>query len=333
MKIVRLAALGLAALAALSLGAAVQGQARLTPVRAASVSPHWSVTLGPVVASRKGYWRAEGLDVRFSVVGPAATHVAALAGGSFDFSVNLTTDTLARAAGQGAKLYAIMGSTNQNQYVLFARPGIRSVQELRGKRIVIDTVGGPIDLFAREILEQAGLGPRDVVLVPVAGTIEARVATLVAGASDAAIGTFSQWPPLRAQGISLLFKMSDIHPDWQTAVMAVSGVFLERNPAAVKGFIKGFIRAFQFMRDPRNEAELLALAREAKLVTDAPYWGEELALQRTFWPQDGGLNLKGAGIVLLRERDDGRIPRDFTLDKLLRIAPLLEAQRELGLRR
>jgi hypothetical protein len=77
----------------------------------------------------------------------------------------------------------------------------------------------------------------------------------------------------------------------------------------------------------------MAAGREAKLVTDDRYWSEELALQRTFWQNDGGLNLKGAGIVLLRERDDGRIPPDFTLDKFLRIAPLLEAQRELGLRR
>ena len=235
----------------LSVGAVAEGQGALLPVRAASVSPHWSVTLGPTLALRKGYWRDEGLDVRFSVVGPAATHVAALAGGSFQFSVNLTTDTLARAAGQGAKLYAIMGSTNQNQYVLFARPGIRSVQELRGKRIVIDTVGGPIDFFAREILDEAGLNPRDVVLLPVAGTIEVRVNTLVAGASDAAIGTLAQWPPLRAQGMSWLFKMSDLHPDWQTAVMATSGEFLAKHSVAVKGFIKGFMRATRPSSWPR----------------------------------------------------------------------------------
>lgn len=308
-------------------------QPRLVPVTAASVSTHWTVTLGPTVALKKGFWRDEGLDVKFTVVGPAATHVAALAGGTFQFSINLTTDTLARAAGAGAQLVAIMGSTNQNSYALFGRPQIRTLADLRGKRVATDTPGGPIDTFALEILGEAGVASREVNMIPVAGTITERVNAMVAGAADAAVGTMSDWPTLRAQGMNLLFRLSDLYPNWQFAVMAAPTSLVERNPAVAKAWIKGFIRAFRFMKDPRNEAELLAIAKEAKLSVDEARWNEGLAVQRDFWPADGGLNLRGTELVLLRERDAGRIPKDLTLTRFLRLRPLEEAQRELGLRK
>lgn len=308
-------------------------QPRSVSVTAASVSTHWTVTLGPTVALKKGYWRDEGLDVRFTVVGPAATHVAALAGGSFQFSVNLTTDTLARAVSSGAQLVAIMGSTNQNSYALYGRPQIRTVADLRGKRIATDTPGGPIDTFGVEILAEAGLSPRDVVMIPVAGTITERVNAMVAGAADAAIGTMSDWPTLRAQGVNLLYKLSDLYPNWQFAVMAAPVSLVERNPAVVRAWIKGMIRAMRFMKDPRNEAELLAIAKEARLTVDEARWSEGLAVQRDFWPADGGLNLRGTELVLLRERDATRISRELTLSRFIRLRPLEEAQRELGLRK
>lgn len=308
-------------------------QPRLIPVTAASVSAHWSVTLAPAVALQKGYWRDEGLDVKFTVVGPAATHVAALAGGSLQFSVNLTTDTLARAAGGGGKVYGIMGSTNQNSYALFARPQFKTIADLRGKRIATDTPGGPIDTFTAEVLASAGLSPRDVMMIPVAGTITERLNAMVAGAADAAIGSMPDWPTLRPQGMNLLFRLSALYPNWQFAVMATSGSVVDTNPSAVKGWIKGMIRALQFTKDPRNEAELLQIAKAARIGVDEAHWAEGLAVQREFWPADGGLNLAGTEIVLLRERDAGRIPKELTLARFVRLAPLQDAQRELGLRK
>jgi len=324
---------GLVVAAVVLIAAPAATQPRLLPVAVASVSTHWSVTLGPTLALRKGYWKEEGLDVKFTVVGPAATHVAALASGRIQFSVNLTTDTMARAAGAGARIYAIMGSSNQLPYALFGRPDVKTVRDLRGRRISIDTVGGPIDIFTQEVLAEAGLSPRDVTLIPVAGTIPERINAMLTGVTDAAIGTISDWPTLRARGVTLLFELSRLYPDWQFAVMGSTGEMLDRNPAAVKGFIKGFIRAFRYMKDPRNEAELLQIAKDARLEPDEARWSELLALQRPFWPADGGLNLKGTELVLLRERDAGRIPRDFTLDRFIRVGPLYEAQRELGLRK
>ncbi len=314
-------------------GLPVWGQERLTPVTAAAVSTHWSVTLGPALALQKGYWRQEGLDVKFTVVSPGSAHVAAFAGGSFQFSVSLNTDVMARAAAPGARIYAIMGSMNQNQYVIFGRRGIKTLADLKGKKIAIDTPGGSHDIFAREALSTVGLSVRDVALVPVAGTIEVRVNAMLANATDAAVASISQWPMLRPQGVNLLFRMRTLYPDWQTAVNGAHGDILEKNPGAVKGFIKGMIRAYRFMKDARNNAELLQIARDAKITVEEKEWSEELAIQRDFWPADGALNLKGTELVLQRERDDGRISKDFTLEKFIRLKPLEEAQRELGLRR
>ena len=310
----------------------VQAQTRLTPVMASSVSTSWTVTLGPAVAQQKGYWRQENLDVKLSVVSPSTAHTAAFAGGSFQFTINLNADVMVRAAAAGANIYAITGSSNQNQYVLFAKQGIKTLADLKGKKIAIDTPGGSHDVFAQKALSTVGMSVRDVLLVPVAGTIEVRVNALLAGATDAAIGSISQWPTLRDKGMNLVYRIRDVYPDWQTAVNGVHGDFLQKDPVAVKGFIKGMIRAFQFMKDPRNEAELLKIAKDAKITVDEQRWGESLKIQNDFWPNDGGMNLKGMELVLSDERKDGRIPKDYKLEQFIRLKPLEEAQRELGLR-
>jgi len=66
---------------------------------------------------------------------------------------------------------------------------------------------------------------------------------------------------------------------------------------------------------------------------DEQRWGESLKIQTDFWPGDGGMNLKGMELVLSDERKDGRIPKDYKLEQFIRLKPLEEAQKELGLRR
>lgn len=308
------------------------GQGPVT-VKASAVSTHWSVNLPVAVALAKGYWRDEGLNVQFSVVGPGSAHLQAFAGGSFQFSVNLNADVMARAASHGARIHAISGSTNHNQYTLYARGGIKTLADLRGKRIAIDTPGGSHDTFVQEILSTVGMKATDVVLIPVAGAIEVRVNAMLSGATDAAIGSIAQWPSLRDQGITIVYRLRDLHPAWQTAVNGVRADLLERNPTAVKRFLKGMIRAFQFLKDPRNEPEVGRIAREQKMALTEQRFSEELSIQREFWPADGGLDLKGTEIVLQREREAGLITKEFTLEKFVRLVSLREAQRELGLRK
>jgi ABC-type nitrate/sulfonate/bicarbonate transport system substrate-binding protein len=286
----------------------------------------------PLVAKNKGYWDAEGLrDVEITIVGPAPTHMAALVGGSIDFSINITTDTLMRANVRGEPVYAVAGSSNKNSYALFGHSSIRSVADLRGRSLAIDAPGATIEYLTAEVLEKHGLRRGDYTLVPISGTIEERSAAAVSGAVQAALGSLSDWPALRDRGATLLAKVEDVYPDFQFAVTAARGPMLDERPATVVAFLKGLSRGFQFVQQPGNAGEILKILEDNDVSVDKTYWDEMLGLQRSIMSPDGRINRGGVEVVIQREKEAGRVPADYSMDQLVRLGPLEQAQRELGI--
>ncbi len=304
-----------------------------TSVKVASVSTSWTVRMAPLVAKEKGYWAQEGLtNVELTVVGPAPTHMAALIGGGFDFSINLSTDTLARSNAQGEKVYAVAGSTNGPNYTLFGK-GVSSVADLKGKVIATDAPGGTGELLTLDILKKYGLQKSDVNLVPVAGTIEEREQAMMTGVATAALGSVADLPRLRQGGAVALANVSEIYPNYQFAVTAARGAILDEHPDTAVAFLKGLIRGFAFLQDPANEREILDILKKNDVSVDEKDWSEMLQLQRPLMTRDGSLNPEGTNIVLQREIDAGRIPAGYTAQQLIRSDVLDKAQKELGITR
>jgi ABC-type nitrate/sulfonate/bicarbonate transport system substrate-binding protein len=300
-------------------------------IKVASVSGSWSVRMAPLIAKDKGFWTQEGLtNVELTVVGPAPTHMAGLIGGGFDFSINLTTDTIARTNAQGEKVFAIAGSTNAPSYSLFGK-GVSSVAELKGKVIATDAPGGTGELLTLDILNKYGLKKSDVSLVPVAGTIEEREQAMLNGVATGALGAVADLPRLREGGVVQLARMSEVYPDYQTAVTAGRGAILDAHPDTAAAFLKGLIRGFAFLQDPANTTAVLETLKKNGVAVDENNWSDTLAIQRELLTTDGSINTKGVDIVLQREKEANRVPPDASTQKLLRTDALERAHKELGL--
>jgi ABC-type nitrate/sulfonate/bicarbonate transport system substrate-binding protein len=287
--------------------------------------------MAPLVAKEKGYWTQEGLTtVDLTVVGPAPTHMAAMIGGAFDFSINLTTDTLARSNAQGEKVYAVAGSSNAPTYSLFGK-GVSEVADLKGKVIATDAPGGTGELLTLDILSKHGLSKSDVNLVPVAGTVEEREQAMLTGVASGALGSSSDLPRLADSGVVELAKMTEVYADYQTAVTAGRGAFLDEHPDTSVAFLKGLIRGFAYVQDPAHTDEIRQILEKNDVAVDAKHWADTLALQRQVMTVDGSINVKGADVVLVREREAKRVPADYTAQQLIRADALDKAQNELGL--
>ncbi len=303
-----------------------------TTVKVASVSTSWTVRMAPLVAKEKGYWTQEGLTpVDLTIVGPAPTHMAGLIGGGFDFSINLSTDTLIRANAQGEKVFAVAGSSNAPNYSLFGK-GVAKVADLKGKTIATDAPGGTGELLTVDILKKYGLKREDVNLVPVAGTVEEREQAVLTGVASAALGSGAAPPRMGANGAVLLANVSEVYPEFQFAVTAARGDILDQHPDTAVAFLKGLVRGFAYLQDPANEREILQILKKNDVAVDEANWTETLKLQRGLMTTDGSPTLRGTEVVIGREKEAGRIPADYTTAKLFRSEALEKAQKELGLR-
>lgn len=131
-----------------------------------------------VIAKEKGYYREEGLDLDLIVM-PAAVATQALIGGNVEF-VGTGGAGLVPVL-RGAPLQFLFITFYRPQYWLYAKPDIRSVEDLKGKRVGVSSIGSGPDSLLRDLLKKHGLeGGRDVTIMAIgAGT--ARFVALKAG--------------------------------------------------------------------------------------------------------------------------------------------------------
>ena len=68
------------------------------------------------------------------------------------------------------------------RYAIISRPDIASIKDLKGKRLAINTFGSSADCAIYQLLSRNGLDPnKDVTLLSVAGSPDARFAALIGG--------------------------------------------------------------------------------------------------------------------------------------------------------
>ncbi|HEV8724315.1 MAG TPA: ABC transporter substrate-binding protein, partial [Candidatus Binatia bacterium] len=121
------------------------------PVQIPSISP--AVTAF-AAARERGYYRQEGLDVQLIVI-PSALGMQALIGGNIKFSTAGGSGLLPIL--RGAPVRYVFTSFNRPMFWLYARPEIRSVEMLKGKKVGVSGIGSGPDSLLREILKRNGL--------------------------------------------------------------------------------------------------------------------------------------------------------------------------------
>jgi NitT/TauT family transport system substrate-binding protein len=198
------------------------------------------------VAKEKGYYREEGLDVEF-VVMPSAVGTQALIGGNVKFS------TLGGASLppilRGAPMRFLFATFSRPMFWLFAKPEIRSIGDLKGKKVGISSLGSGPDSILRDVLKKQGI-ERDVLILPV-GSGTARFYALQAGSVDAAMLSIPAIFMAQDAGYRELVSFVDQDiVELQGSILAPAEL-LESEPALAEKFVRGSIKGFTFFRENR----------------------------------------------------------------------------------
>ncbi len=122
----------------------------------------------PLVAAREWkLFQEQGLDVEIILMRSSAA-VAALVSGDLDYQSGIGPASVS-ATLSGVDSRALWSSTNRITYWLMAKPQIKSIQELKRKKIGISGLGGTSHLALTLALEKSGLGPKDYTAISVPG--------------------------------------------------------------------------------------------------------------------------------------------------------------------
>lgn len=142
-------------------------------------------TLAFEMSIRKGHFKREGLDVKLITIRQSDVIIKATMAGELNFMSIIPTAILASVRGLPIRTVAL--NVDNASYVLVGRPQIKSMNDLKGKKIAVSSLGSMSTLVVREIVARSGLDPdRDVTYLAVGGS-ETRSGAMAAGFVDAAL--------------------------------------------------------------------------------------------------------------------------------------------------
>lgn len=239
------------------------------------VSPH-------ELAEELGYY--EGLGVKLENLGYAQGGPAslfALASGSADVGSAATAAVINSIAG-GNDFVAAYPSNGINEevqsifYVLEDSP-IKSIADIAGKSIAVNTLGAHLDYTVREALHQAGLPQNAANLIVVPGPQLEQ--TLRSNQVDiAAVGywqsTFNG-ALLANGGVRAVFDDTDVLGEIAGGFIVLRRDFIEAHPDAVRNFVEQAARAADWAREnPDEMRKVLAsiLEKRGENAELAQYW-------------------------------------------------------------
>ena len=223
-----------------------EAQLRYVPVGIPSIS----ISSGSfIVAKEAGFYRDEGLNVEL-VVMRGAPAIQGLIGGTVPFASSGGAGLLPII--RGAPLRIVFTTFSRPMFWVYSKPEIRTMEELRGKKIGVSSIGSGPDTLLRVALKKHGLdGGRDVVILST-GPGTARFISLKTGVTDAAV--LNEQAALMAQesGMRQLFSFTrgDDFVEVQGSIVLRDSL-LESDPLLVEKFTRATLKGLLYLRDNR----------------------------------------------------------------------------------
>jgi NitT/TauT family transport system substrate-binding protein len=255
-RIRSLTALALAGVVASSVGACSKSDptASEAPVRIGySAWPGWFPWK---VSEEKGLFTAAGVPVTLTWFDGYLDSINALNAGQLDCNSQTLGDTISSVAG-GADLQVVLTndiSTGNDQII--AAPGIRTVADLKGKRVAAEE--GTVDHYLLLLgLKKARISEKDITFVPL--ETGAAAAAFVAGKVDA-VGVFAPFTTqaLKRPGSTTLFSSKDF-PGAISDHLVCNREFVAKNPEKVQKIVNSwFATLTQIKAEPGPSLAILA---------------------------------------------------------------------------
>jgi ABC-type nitrate/sulfonate/bicarbonate transport system substrate-binding protein len=210
------------------------------------------------IAEAKGMFSDEGLDVQSSISGESEHQLDLVDAGELDI-FHQAADHFVREIEDG-KDYVVVHTITRAANDLMVRPEYKSYEDLRGKTIALDNLQTGYWLLYRKVLQKYSLQPGDYQLSPESGGPTSRMKKV---RDNVAQFTYMNAPAsVRANldGFPILTNLSEHFPDFPASSIGGRRPWIEANKDTVIAYLRGYIRASEWLRDPVNRAEAIEIA-------------------------------------------------------------------------
>lgn len=193
---------------------------------------------------------------------------------------------LQSAIAEGAELKAVLGQNMFSEIVVVGGPGTRSMEDLRGKRVAVGSVGGSGDTLLTAALDANGMTRDDVKPVHIDES-PTRASAFAAGRVDAVVIDYVDFRLLEERkpgNYAILSRAQDVLPPVPQNAWVVSTDWAEEHPELVRSIVEGLLAGYADVYTGEGRRAWLAEAK-SDLLDGEP---DELAESVYDFYRDGG---------------------------------------------
>jgi len=277
------------------------------------------------LAHLRGFFQEEGLQAELIRI-RSAVALPALTIGEIDYHTVVSPALIAALRGIPVRLVACFapGLTT----AIIARPEFKTIQDLKGKTIGLNSIGGGLESTVRMMLKHYGIDPDKDVKFLATGTVDTRFAALKQGLTVATAGSTPVDYLGKKLGYVVLARAYDLFSYPNTGLVA-SVKKIKENPDQLKRVIKAGIKANRYLHQNRDGTiqAMMQWMRIDKETAAATYDGSAKSFN-----DDGGVPEAGLRLAIDEARKAANITREVAFSEVADLTVLREAQREMGVK-
>lgn len=295
--------------------ALIIGSAKASPIDARIVVGVSTVNVAflPIyVTQDRGFFKNEGLDVLVVMFNAGATNLQAMIGGDVQIMAGGVPETVLARAG-GADIKNFWAISNLMPFQIYGSPKLKSLKDGRGKKFAISRFGSLSEFLTRSALRQSGVDPKDVTMLQI-GATPARFTTLATGIVDATILWFPVTERAKAAGMSKLFDLKDLYPNWTNVGFIARETWLAKEREQTVKFLRAYQKGVQYTRDNREDG-VRTLRKYVGL--DAAEAAAGYDEYRDSFPLDGRILDTGITATVEQEIEAGRLKAKLTVNEMI----------------
>jgi NitT/TauT family transport system substrate-binding protein len=179
-------------------------------------------------------------------------------------------------------------------FALIAKPGIRSVEELKGKVLGISSFGASTDTYARALLRQYKLTPNQDVKIIALGGGTNRIAAMESGAIDAALIEAPYNVMLERRGFRKILFVGDVIPS-PLAGLGTKLEKIQKQPDEIQRLVRATLRGIRYAKDNKPEA-IRSIMKWSEMDPELAEGSYEMAASS--WSITGAATSKGIQIAM-----------------------------------
>ena len=216
------------------------------------------LTYSAIAGSQASFWipyeagifRKHGLDVELLYVGGGGRAAQVVQSGEVPIGT-FTGGAVVNANLAGGDLVIVASSLNVFTFVVMAKPEIRSVEDLKGKKIGISRFGSATDFGLRFAESQWPIKrQRDFAVIQIGGVTDI-LAALRTGGVDAGVINAELAILARRDGFRDVVDISKMGLSFPTSSIVTTRTYIKRNENTVRKFVRAYAEGVHYAKTQR----------------------------------------------------------------------------------